>query len=47
MSTDPSPRANIKDVAREAGVSPTTVSHALTRGGRWMRKPAHASRRRP
>jgi DNA-binding LacI/PurR family transcriptional regulator len=33
MSTDPSPRANIKDVAREAGVSPTTVSHALNARG--------------
>jgi DNA-binding LacI/PurR family transcriptional regulator len=33
MSTNPSPRANIKDVAREAGVSPTTVSHALNARG--------------
>lgn len=33
MSTDPLPRANIKDVAREAGVSPTTVSHALNARG--------------
>ncbi len=33
MSTEPSPRANIKDVAREAGVSPTTVSHALNARG--------------
>jgi DNA-binding LacI/PurR family transcriptional regulator len=33
MNTHPSPRANIKDVAREAGVSPTTVSHALNARG--------------
>ncbi|MFS2053601.1 LacI family DNA-binding transcriptional regulator, partial [Variovorax sp. CT11-76] len=33
MNTERTPRANIKDVAREAGVSPTTVSHALNARG--------------